>query len=123
MPTPTEEGWFWWRACDDVPEECRKVFACGGLGGVMAVFPAGTTLGTLASPVTEVGGTWGERIPGTDRLKAMGEMADVDPRTLLPSDDTEYDGCFFCKVKAGADGSIDHPPDCLWLRAQEHPDA
>lgn len=119
---PTEAGWHWWRAPLEVPQEHRRGWQVvqvyeGPQGMHMCEFfiqdrPVGQRAAKLA-------GTWGERIPDSDTLKARRELAEKEPITLggygVP------DGCAYCTGAWAPGQPHTHAPDCPWLRAQPKP--
>jgi len=135
MPTPTEEGWYWWTNPPNAstvvslwrgPRWCSfprhsqveivdKAVEAGRLERVsetiwLLSISGGDTLEADAYPEA----TWGERIPDNPRLKAMKRMAEMDPTI------GRYEGhCPFCLADVKDGNPEDHYPDCPWRRAQE----
>ena len=126
MPTPTEEGLYYWR----FPHGHRwwpvqlTVFPAFDADGedflvrfLLLHELSGRRLQKRMSGILDayqMGGTWGERIPDSPTLKAMREVVAIDPHD-------NGDCCPLCHCWSTDDPP--HDPDCPWLRAQDPPDA
>ena len=109
---PTEAGWYLWRNWTNTPWECRPViWGCDENGRCLVM------LGNYDEvvPLARASGIWGERIPDSDTLVAMREMA-ATPSACLDSDGTPL--CVYCGCVLGKHATP-HRPDCPWLRSQE----
>ena len=79
MSIPTEPGWYWWRWVDEdiVPGgwECLQV-SDDAAGTLYAHVLDPSYPGFRCTEVENIRGEWGERIPDSETLKAMREMAE-----------------------------------------------
>ena len=131
MPTPIEEGWFWYTPSDG-PKRPQPMQVVRDAQGHLHIGAP-----TCGSPHPDrAAGTWGERIPDSPTLEAMREMATLWPATSVdvrltmgrggPIAQAEQSvqtslgrgACHFCGRQVYG-GHIDHTLDCPWLRAQE----
>ena len=118
MSTPTKPGKYYTN-CGII--EVKFVKEEGGLcthessGGGPGAWSGWFLVGDKRAPMQY---EWGERLPSSDRLKAMREMAACDPSF----DNETTDECLFCGGTANPDEppyAIEHAADCPWLRSQE----
>ena len=109
MPTPTEEGWFWYTPSDG-PKRPQPMQVVRDAQGHLHIGAP-----TCGSPHPgRAGGTWGERIPSSDQIKAMREVVAIDPHD-------NGDCCPLCHCWSTDDPP--HDPTCPWIRAQDPPHA
>ena len=132
MPTPTEEGLYYWR----FPHGHRwwpvqlTVFPAFDADGedflvrfLLLHELSGRRLQKRMSGILDayqMGGTWGERIPDSPTLKAMREMMEYGWEDHSDEGGCRYCDGWYCREE-DADGRqvFGHDPDCPWLRAQE----
>jgi len=129
MRLPTEPGPHWWRAGPDRPWQIAYVEDGVREFRVWEEYPGHPGEWVPYNIQGMEWGEWGERIPGTDRLTAMKEMAE---EPIMAEDDCGGSHCAFCGAEPKlisqtprADGrgyhceyELTHTPDCPWLRAQ-----
>ena len=112
MPTPTEEGWFWYTPSDG-PRRPQPMQIVRDAQGELHIGAP-----TCGSPHPgRAGGTWGERIPSSDQIKARREMAAHTP--LVAGVFPTPGQCIYCYQRQEYGKPIKHNPDCPWPRAQE----
>ena len=138
MPTPIEEGWFWWRKVEPDANDSLVLEIFGVDPATKFPLPwepvrcylppqrrlmRAETLRTQGREklARSLGGEWGERIPDNDRLKAMRQVVRRDP--MHTCNVTGARLCYYCGGNQGPDAPNperrDHAHDCPWRRAQE----
>ena len=116
MPTPIEEGWFWYTPSDG-PKRPQPMQVVRDAQGHLHIGAP-----TCGSPHPDrAAGTWGERIPDSPTLEAMRQVVRRDP--MHTCNVTGARLCYYCGGNQGPDAPNperrDHAHDCPWRRAQE----
>ena len=116
MPTPIEEGWFWYTPSDG-PKRPQPMQVVRDAQGHLHIGAP-----TCGSPHPDrAAGTWGERIPDSPTIQAMRQVVRRDP--MHTCNVTGARLCYYCGGNQGPDATNperrDHAHDCPWRRAQE----